>query len=493
MPRTVVVPLIGRQLDPDGVAELALPIARALARRTGASLLLVSVLELPVEATATGEPRVLHAADALPADRYLAALKEHTERLIAERQAYLEEIAAHSGDLPVQTRLRYGDPAMALLEHLASLDDPVVVMASHARTGVRRMLLGSVAFRVVRDAACPVLIVPAQTAAASPPAEPLLERVLVPLDGSPLAEAALEMTLQVLGERYLDLHLVSVVEPLVRRSGWVADEYAVIASQAASDYLAGVAARIAQRGCRVTWEVRAGNPERLIAEAARERGVDLVAMATHGRSGFGRYLFGSVAEGVAGAGTTPLLLVRPSAEALAEAAGAAAPSPAMTSASGADGDIAPRARRVAEVMSQPVISVDRDATLDAVARLMLEHDIGCVPVVDADGHLVGIITESDFIAAGHGVPFVAYRAPHLFRQWVADIERLDTVGRSVSAWQIMRRPVVTASEDESCAAVAQRMLQHNIHRIPVVRDGVPVGIVTRRDLLKLVVADQPSA
>ncbi|RIK39143.1 MAG: UspA domain protein, partial [Chloroflexi bacterium] len=486
MTRTVVVPLIGPQLDPEGVAETALPVALALARRTQASVLLVSVLELLVEATATGERRVLHAADALPASKSLQALREHTEQLIADRQAYLERVAASIADLPVTTQLQYGDPSAALLEQAAGLEAPVIVMASHARTGARRMLLGSVAFRVVRDAPCPVLIVPAQAAVAAPSTEPLLERVLVPLDGSALAEAALDTTLEVLGERYLDLHLVSVVEPLVRRSGWGAQEYDALARQFASEYLTGVAARLAERGLRVSWEIRAGSPERQIAEVARERRVDLIAMATHGRSGFGRYLFGSVAEGLAAVGTPPLLLVRPSPESLAARSSGAS---AANVASAGDAS-PPEVRRVSEVMSQPVISVERDATLDDVARLMLQHDIGCVPVVDADGRLVGIITESDFIGKGHGVPFAAYRSPQLFSQVSAtEIERLYATGRSISAWQVMQRPVVTATEDEPVSIVAQRMLQHNVHRIPVVRAGVPVGIVTRRDLLKLIVPD----
>lgn len=143
--------------------------------------------------------------------------------------------------------------------------------------------------------------------------------------------------------------------------------------------------------------------------------------------------------------------------------------------------------KVKDLMVEPVIVVSESASLEDVARQMLEHCIGCMPVVNERGEISGIITESDFTAKEKGVPFSTFRAPQLFGQWMDEesIGRIYSAARTMTAQEIMRRNVVTVTEDDSIAAVLDRMLRHNITRIPVVRDRTPVGIVARHDLLKL--------
>ncbi len=144
-----------------------------------------------------------------------------------------------------------------------------------------------------------------------------------------------------------------------------------------------------------------------------------------------------------------------------------------------------------EIMTQPVIVVNEETTLEEVARLMLDHGIGCVPVVDAAGKVVGIITESDFVCKERAVPFSVYRAPQLFGEWLGkdDLERLYQAGRTLTAAQIMTTPVVTVSEDATLQDVVDRMMRYDITRVPVVRDGVPVGVIARHDLLRAMVDD----
>lgn len=144
-----------------------------------------------------------------------------------------------------------------------------------------------------------------------------------------------------------------------------------------------------------------------------------------------------------------------------------------------------------EIMTQPVIVVNEETTLEEVARLMLDHGIGCVPVVDAAGKVVGIITESDFVCKEHAVPFSVYRAPQLFGEWLGkdDLERLYQAGLTLTAAQVMTTPVVTVSEDATLQDVVDRMMRHDITRVPVVRDGVPVGVIARHDLLRAMVDD----
>lgn len=144
-----------------------------------------------------------------------------------------------------------------------------------------------------------------------------------------------------------------------------------------------------------------------------------------------------------------------------------------------------------QLMSRPVITVQQDASLEEVARIMLENRIGCVLVVDESGRLQGIVTETDFAGEERALPFSTYRVPQLFGEWVAKegIEEIYEASRKLPVRQIMKSPVITAREDESITAVVERMLKHDINRIPVVRDGVPVGIIARYDLLRMLVQD----
>jgi CBS domain-containing protein len=143
--------------------------------------------------------------------------------------------------------------------------------------------------------------------------------------------------------------------------------------------------------------------------------------------------------------------------------------------------------KVRDIMATPPVVVAEDATLEDIARLMLQHGIGCVPIVDSRGKLTGIITESDFTGKERGVPFSAYRAPQLFGAWVPreGVERIYAAARTLRARDIMTSPVVTAREDESVSTLVERMIRYDITRVPVVRNGIPVGVVARYDLLKV--------
>jgi CBS domain-containing protein len=143
--------------------------------------------------------------------------------------------------------------------------------------------------------------------------------------------------------------------------------------------------------------------------------------------------------------------------------------------------------KVKEIMVQPVVIVHEDTSLEEIARIMLERRIGGLPVVNDQGKLSGIVTESDFAAKERGVPFSTFRAPQLFGQWIGKegTERLYAAARTMTAREIMRERVITVTEEDTLETVLQRMLRHDINRVPVVRDDTPVGIVTRHDLLNL--------
>jgi CBS domain-containing protein len=148
--------------------------------------------------------------------------------------------------------------------------------------------------------------------------------------------------------------------------------------------------------------------------------------------------------------------------------------------------------KVKEIMTQPVIVVKEETTLEEIARIMLDNPIGCVPVVDVEGKLVGIVTETDFTAKEHGVPFSTSDAPQLLGKWMPNegIEEIYITARKMTAKEIMTSPVITLTEDDPIEEAVKKLLSYDINRIPVVRDGIPIAIVSQHDLLKLMIRDK---
>ncbi len=142
----------------------------------------------------------------------------------------------------------------------------------------------------------------------------MYKRVLIPLDGSRLAEGILPFILQIAGPLDLEVVLVRVMQPIMPQAiegttQFTVDDVAARLDEARA-YLAPIATDLRQRGVRVTSDVRHGQPVAEIVAAARETSVGLIAMTTHGRSGFSRLLFGSVAEAVLRHTEIPVLMMR---------------------------------------------------------------------------------------------------------------------------------------------------------------------------------------
>jgi len=142
----------------------------------------------------------------------------------------------------------------------------------------------------------------------------MYKRVLVPLDGSEVGESIMPFILQIAGPLDMTVVLVRVLEPpppmAVEGTRYFVPGDLAELQRDAEDYLAAVAAGLRARGVDVTWETRVGRPDTEILAAARSAGADLIAMSTHGRSGVGRLLFGSVAEQVLRQADVPVFLIR---------------------------------------------------------------------------------------------------------------------------------------------------------------------------------------
>ncbi len=142
----------------------------------------------------------------------------------------------------------------------------------------------------------------------------MYKRVLIPLDGSPLAEGILPFILEIAGPLDMEIVLLRVVTPIpptVVESGRRVELEDVEGRLAeARAYLAPLATELATRGLRASVMVMHGEPVAEILTAGRTVEADLIAMTTHGRSGLGRLLFGSVAEAVLRESETPVFLMK---------------------------------------------------------------------------------------------------------------------------------------------------------------------------------------
>jgi CBS domain-containing protein len=141
----------------------------------------------------------------------------------------------------------------------------------------------------------------------------------------------------------------------------------------------------------------------------------------------------------------------------------------------------------AEIMTRFVVTVSPAATMTEIARTLAQHAISGVPVCEADGRLVGIITEGDLVR-----PLMKSRENR--RDWwlrhVADgtdlaPEFLTYIkGTQMTARELMRGDVITATETTPVGEIAELMVKDQIKRVPIVRGDKVVGIVTRADLVK---------
>ena len=139
--------------------------------------------------------------------------------------------------------------------------------------------------------------------------------------------------------------------------------------------------------------------------------------------------------------------------------------------------------RARDIMTANVVTVGPDDGVHDVARLLLTHRISAVPVLDAGGQLVGIVSEGDLMrrpeneTERHGSWWLGL--------WTLaeDRAREYVKGHGRHACEVMTRDVVTVTEDTSLAEIAELLEERRVKRVPVVRDGRLVGIVSRANLL----------
>ncbi|MFW6083891.1 MAG: CBS domain-containing protein [Gemmatimonadota bacterium] len=146
------------------------------------------------------------------------------------------------------------------------------------------------------------------------------------------------------------------------------------------------------------------------------------------------------------------------------------------------------------IMSVPPVTVAPDASLSEAAELMLDRSVGSLLVVDSDGQLIGIVTDTDFAARRAGIPFSTLRRPQVLGQWLGEegVERVYEEARRRSVGEVMSRQVHSVAPDASVEQVLRTMLDRDIKHVPVVEEGRAVGMIARHDLLKMMLHTLPT-
>ena len=281
----ILVPLDGSKL-----AEKVLPYAQMLAGAYGASVTLLRVTD--------PDARMPFTANQSASD-------------------YLDYIAASLKPLAVDSVEKIGLPAEVIVDIAKADADCLIAMSTHGMTGPRRWLLGSVASKVVQTADNPILLIRVtdDTAPLGPFA---LRRVIVPLDGSGLAEKVLPYVRALASKLKLDIQLVRTYS-LPPDAYMVADgvidqgpaQYRKNLHEESEKYLDGKVATLRADGfSTASATVIEGDAASELVDLAASPPQSLIAMSTHGRSGLGRWMLGSVAEKVVQHSRAPVLLIR---------------------------------------------------------------------------------------------------------------------------------------------------------------------------------------
>ncbi len=142
---------------------------------------------------------------------------------------------------------------------------------------------------------------------------------------------------------------------------------------------------------------------------------------------------------------------------------------------------------IKDVMTKNPYTIKPGDTVESCARVMVEKKIGGLPVVDEEGLLVGMLTESDFIGKNANVPHGVGSVTEILGSHFhgVSIEKLFSEVKSLKVSEVMTSELlVAASPDMALTKAVHLMKQHNIKRLPVLDGPTLVGIVTRSDLLK---------
>jgi len=308
MYKNMLVPVDGSKL-----AESAFTYAKELAGRLDTDVTLLHVVD----------PRD---SESLPMHQ---AYVNHSAEIVKRRVSEVQKRLGKKQTPRVSGEVAVGYVAEEILRYAREKGADLIVMSTHGRSGMWRWVLGSVADKVLRASPVPVLLVRSEAADKGGFEKWTDLTIVVPLDGSPLAESVLphvQALAQQAGTDMLNVVLVRVCEPppmavvpgpeMTIAFDWqkLMDENWASCKRITKEYLTGVENHLKQTGLQVRSEaieqLKASVAEEIV-EYANKIPFSLIVMATCGRSGISRWAYGSVAQKVLTGSSSPILLVRP--------------------------------------------------------------------------------------------------------------------------------------------------------------------------------------
>jgi len=290
--KSLVVPI-----DFSETSIRALDYALALAGEFGSQIHLVHVLEFPTVFNSITNPS------------YAIWDKEAKRSAVARLAELLDEKV--NALISANSEVCFGRAYQAICDAAQKQKADLIVIGTHGFTGLKHLLLGSTAERVIRHAPCSVLVVRKQTGRN---AKPLLKprKILVPTDFSKPAEQALHSAIALARQHQAQIHLLYVVPIHYAVGDYDLMDYAMLAAEQKEEgqkQLAALSRKLVQQ-ISVTAGVRHGRPAVEINEAAAELDCDLIVISTHGRTGWNHALLGSTTEEAVRHASCPVLVVR---------------------------------------------------------------------------------------------------------------------------------------------------------------------------------------
>ena len=279
----ILVPLDGSEL-----AEQALSHAEGIAKRFNGEAILLTTF--------------------VPGDRLEHPLKSYMEEKVEE----LQSSGIKASPLYVQ-----GDAATAIIDFAESNNIGLIILTTHGCTGDRCWPLGSISSKVLQRSHVPTLLIrPGQPGTA--PVEKDLRKILIALDGSPIAEVIIPYVEGLIKGADSELVLLMIIEPIVlphmatyRDHEKFHDELMARAEKEAETYLSKIESDLRNKGIKVSSALMQGKPNQAILQYAEDNSITLIALTTHGYSGISRWVYGSVASHIIEGSPKPVLLVRP--------------------------------------------------------------------------------------------------------------------------------------------------------------------------------------
>ncbi len=310
MYKRMLVPLDGSEL-----AEKVFPYAKELAGRLDLDVILLHISP-PEESDLVPMHRAY-------IERAAEMIKQQTKQ--AQKRAGIQPGAKA---IEVKGEVTVGYPPEEVLRYADKQKADFILIATHGRSGISRWAIGSMAEKILRAAKVPVVLVHSEIADQIPYDKWPKKAILAPLDGSTLAESVLphvEALAKQQGTEPVDVVLLRVCEPPVMPTyyapelsgvplnwGQYMEQETARSRQVAKEYLAGVEERLKGVGVKARSEILVGNAADEIINYIKKNPFTLVVIATHGRSGLGRLVYGSVAATVLRGATSPILWVKPS-------------------------------------------------------------------------------------------------------------------------------------------------------------------------------------